>query len=220
MRTTAGGESADSRAADVVPPRRIIVLRHGQTTYNAAGIWQGRLDAPLSDLGRQQASEAAAALTPYGIDLIYTSDLSRALDTARALGAAVGVDPVCDARLREIDVGEWAGMTTTEVTEQFPDEQAAISAGDDLKRGRTGESVAEVATRADAFIRDVVLTLAPGTTMAVVSHGVTGRTLAAELVGMEQGVAWQCLGGIFNCHWVQLVEHRSGWRIERWNANR
>ncbi|MBO1765242.1 histidine phosphatase family protein [Allobranchiibius sp. GilTou38] len=220
MSTTAGGESAGSRAAEAVPPRRIIVLRHGQTTFNAAGIWQGRLDAPLSDLGRRQAQDAAAALAAYDIEVIYTSDLSRALDTARALGAAVGIDPVCDARLREIDVGEWAGMTTTEVTEQFPDEQAAITAGDDLRRGRTGESVAHVATRVDAFIEDVVSTLPPGATMAVVSHGVTGRALAAQLVGMQQGVAWHCLGGLFNCHWAQLVEHRSGWRIERWNADR
>lgn len=206
--------------ADSGRPRRIVVLRHGQTTYNAAGIWQGRLDAPLSQLGRQQAGDAAAALSAYGIDLIYSSDLSRAADTARALGAAIGIDPVYDARLREIDVGEWAGMTTVQVTEQFPDEQDAIARGEDLKRGRTGESVAEVAGRARLFLDDVVESLAPGVTAALVTHGVTGRTLCAELVGMSQGVAWQCLGGMFNCHWAGLVEHRSGWRIERWNAYR
>ena len=220
MSTSVGGPPADARPRTWTPPRRVIVLRHGQTTYNAAGIWQGHLDAPLSDLGRQQAQDAATALTSYGIDVIYASDLTRALDTARALGAATGLDPVLDARLREIDVGEWAGMTTGEVTEQFPDEQSAIAAGHDVRRGGTGETVAEVAARVGLFLDDVVQKLAPGITAALVTHGVTGRTLSAELVGMQQGVAWQCLGGIFNCHWVQIVEHRSGWRIERWNVDR
>ncbi len=201
-------------------PRRVIVLRHGQTTYNASGIWQGRLDAPLSELGREQARAAAEALTPYGIDTVYSSDLSRAADTARALGDALGLAPVLDESLREIDVGDWAGMTTVQVTAQFPDEQAAIAAGEDLKRGRTGESVQDVAARVAPFLRSVIEPLPEGATIAVVTHGVTGRTLCAELVGMDQGVAWACLGGMLNCHWAQVVSHRSGWRIERWNANR
>ena len=117
-------------------PRRIIVLRHGQTTYNAAGIWQGLLDAPLSELGREQAAEAAAALAAHDFDVIYASDLERAADTAKALGQAVGMSPVYDERLREIDVGDWSGMTTEQVTAQFPDEQDAIARGEDLKRGR------------------------------------------------------------------------------------
>ncbi len=201
-------------------PRRMIVLRHGQTTYNAAGIWQGHLDAPLSDLGHQQAVDAATALAQYDLDIIYASDLERAAHTARALGDAVGMAPIYDVRLREIDIGEWSGMTTEQVTEQFPDEQDAIARGEDLRRGRTGESVTDVADRVAPFLDDVLAQLPAGATMAVVSHGVTGRALCAQLVGMDQGTAWQCLSGMLNCHWAQLVEHRSGWRIERWNACR
>ncbi len=200
-------------------PRRVIVLRHGQTTYNAAGIWQGHLDAPLSEVGRQQASDAAAALSAYRFDVIYASDLARAAETAKALGEAVGMAPIYDARLREIDIGEWSGMTTEQVTAQFPDEQEAIARGEDLRRGRTGESVTDVADRVDPFLDDVLARLPAGATMAVVSHGVTGRALCAQLVKMEQGTAWQCLSGMLNCHWAQLVEHRTGWRIERWNAH-
>lgn len=209
-----------SSGTDRVGPRRVIVLRHGQTTYNAAGIWQGLLDAPLSDLGRQQATGAAAALSEHNFDVIYASDLERAADTAKALGAAVGMIPVYDARLREIDVGDWSGMTTEQVNARFPDEQDAIARGEDLRRGRTGESVTNVADRVSPFLDDVLEKLPAGATMAVVSHGVTGRALCAQLVGMDQGTAWQCLSGMMNCHWAQLVEHRSGWRIERWNAYR
>lgn len=209
---------SDIAVADRVAPRRVIVLRHGQTTYNAAGIWQGLLDAPLSDIGREQAAAAASALSAHRIDVIYSSDLSRAADTACVVGKAIGLEPVYDVRLREIDVGEWSGMTTEEVTAKFPDEQTAIARGEDLRRGRTGESVTDVAERVQPFLDEVVAQLAPGATLLVVSHGVTGRALCARLAGMEQGVAWHCLSGMFNCRWAQLVEHRSGWRIEQWNA--
>lgn len=202
------------------PPRRIIVLRHGQTTYNAAGIWQGQLDAPLSELGREQARDAAAALMGQGIDAIYASDLSRAADTARALGAACRLPPVFDARLREINVGEWSGMTTAEVTAQFPAEQTAINDGADLKRGRTGESVADVARRLASFENDVIDPLQDGATVALVTHGVTGRTFCAQLAGMPQGVAWRSMSGMMNCHWAEVVGHSTGWRIEKWNAHR
>lgn len=202
------------------PPRRIIVVRHGQTTYNAAGIWQGQLDAPLSELGREQARDAAAALMGQGIEAIYASDLSRAADTARALGAACRLSPVFDARLREINVGEWSGMTTAEVTAQFPAEQTAINDGEDLRRGRTGESVADVARRLTSFEHDVLNQLDDGATVALVTHGVTGRALCAQLAGMPQGIAWRSLSGMMNCHWAEVVQHRTGWRIEKWNAYR
>lgn len=202
------------------PPRRIIVLRHGQTTYNAAGIWQGQLDAPLSELGREQARDAAAALMGQGIDVIYASDLSRAADTARALGAACRLAPIFDTRLREINVGEWAGMTTAEVTAQYPDEQTAINDGEDLKRGLTGESVGDVVRRLKSFEQDVLDRLDVGATVALVTHGVTGRTLCAQLTEMPQGVAWRSVSGMMNCHWAEVVEHRTGWRIEKWNAHR
>lgn len=201
------------------PPRRLIVLRHGQTTYNAAGIWQGQLDAPLSDLGREQAREAAAALASLDIDTIYASDLMRAADTARALGTACGLEPIFDERLREIHVGDWSGMTTVQVTEQFPDEQSAINDGQDLKRGRTGESVGDVSARLASFEQDVLAQLDEGVTVALATHGVTGRALCADLCGMPQGIAWQTLSGLRNCHWALLVQHRTGWRIEQWNAH-
>lgn len=201
------------------PPRRIIVLRHGQTTHNAAGIWQGHLDAPLSDLGRQQALDAAAALSAYDIDIIYASDLSRAADTAQALGQACGLTPIFDARLREINIGDWTGMTTAQVTEKFPHEQSAIDDGQDLKRGRTGESVADVSIRLASFEQDVLAHLDEGVTVALATHGVTGRALCADLCGMPQGIAWQSLSGMGNCHWAVLVQHLKGWRVEQWNAH-
>ncbi len=119
-------------------PRRVIVLRHGQTDHNAAGIWQGQLDSHLSDVGRAQAADAAAELSAFAIDRVLASDLSRAAETGRVVAEAVGVVLEIDPRFREIHAGEWQGLTGAQVREQFPEDQDKLLSGEDFKRGRTG----------------------------------------------------------------------------------
>lgn len=84
-------------------------LRHGETTWNAIGRTQGQLDAPLSDLGRRQALEAAEALKGHSIERIVASPLSRARDTAEAASAALGLPVSFDDELMEFHAGEWQG---------------------------------------------------------------------------------------------------------------
>jgi hypothetical protein len=136
--------------------RTLIVWRHGQTDHNASGIWQGQLDTPLSDKGREQALTAAGALAAYNPSVIVSSDLQRAADTARALGSRIGVQVRYDERLREVHAGLWQGMTAGDVAEQFPVEQAALMAGEDIPRGVHGESMGQVAARTRAAVEDVV----------------------------------------------------------------
>ncbi|MFC6714452.1 histidine phosphatase family protein [Branchiibius cervicis] len=109
--------------------RRLIIWRHGQTTYNAEGRWQGQLDVPLSELGREQARAGAHALLAYDIDAIWASDLSRASATAESLAQLVDLPIAFDKRFREIDAGSWSGMTAAEVKEQYADMQARVEAG-------------------------------------------------------------------------------------------
>jgi probable phosphoglycerate mutase len=98
---------------------RILVVRHGESEWNAAGRWQGHADPPLSDRGEQQARAAADRLGAVGA--IVASDLRRAATTAVLISQGLGVGPVIvDARLRERDVGEWTGLTRQEIDEQFP----------------------------------------------------------------------------------------------------
>src|SRR5438270_13849486 len=92
------------------PPRRdwrVVLLRHGRTEWNASGRFQGQMDSPLDGIGRAQAEAAAIAVAPMRPDAIVTSDLSRAQDTAAAVAKEAGVEPVADARLREIFLGTW-----------------------------------------------------------------------------------------------------------------
>lgn len=198
--------------------RRIVVWRHGQSTCNAAGIWQGHLDAPLSEVGVNQARMAAPAVAAYEPSVIVASDLQRARNTAATLADLLGLPVRIDPRFREINVGNWAGMTTAQVTERWPAEQDALARGDDIRRGETGETLAEVATRAHAGLLDVIAELDDGQTAVVAAHGVSGRAAVAALAGIEQHVAWQALAGLGNAHWAVLGEGRSGWRVEEWNG--
>ena len=200
--------------------RRLIIWRHGQTGHNARGVWQGQTDVPLSDKGRLQATKAAVHLADYKPCEIVTSDLSRAAMTADALATVLGLTPLVDERLREIDVGKWSGMDGSQVRERYADVLDRIDAGEDLPRGVTGETVTQVTERAREAADEVILRLPPGECAVLASHGVTSRSLAASLVGMDQHTAWVTLAGMDNCRWTTLVESRTGWRIEGWNLCR
>jgi broad specificity phosphatase PhoE len=198
--------------------RTLIIWRHGETDHNASGIWQGQLDTSLSDKGREQALRAAAVLAAYDPSMIVSSDLQRAADTAGSLASRVGLQVRYDERLREIHAGRWQGMTAGDVAEQFPVEQAALQAGEDIQRGVHGESMGQVAQRTRAAVDDVLANLAPGDTAVIATHGVAGRTVVAGLVGLDQHTAWQSFAGLHNCHWAEVHEYARAWRIVTWNV--
>lgn len=100
--------------------RRLLLIRHGQTTYNATGRMQGHLDTELSDVGYSQARAAADLLEGKDITAIVSSDLIRARETAEIIARRLGLEASVDKRLRETHLGEWQGMTSAEVDEQFP----------------------------------------------------------------------------------------------------
>jgi len=198
--------------------RTLIIWRHGETDHNASGIWQGQLDTALSDKGREQALTAASAIATYSPSVIVSSDLQRAADTARSLASRVGLQVRYDERLREIHAGLWQGMTAGDVAEQFPVEQAALLAGEDIQRGVHGESLGQVAERTRAAADELLADLAPGDCAVIATHGVAGRTVVASLVGLDQHTAWQSFAGLHNCHWAELHEYASAWRIVAWNV--
>ncbi|MEP7194081.1 MAG: histidine phosphatase family protein [Actinomycetota bacterium] len=198
--------------------RSLIIWRHGETDHNVSGIWQGQLDTPLSGKGREQARAASVLLSGYKPSVIVSSDLQRAADTASTLAELVGVPVRQDERLREIHAGLWQGMTAGDVAEQFPAEQAALMEGEDIQRGVHGESLWQVAARTRAAADELLGELPPAGCAVIATHGVSGRTVVASLVGLDQQTAWQSLGGLQNCHWAELREYRRGWRIVAWNV--
>jgi probable phosphoglycerate mutase len=184
-----GGRPAGRYGARVPDPRVLLVVRHGQSTWNADGRWQGQADPPLSPLGEEQA--AAAARTLGACDAVYASDLERAHRTAGIVAAAVLAGGegavVTDPRLRERHAGEWTGLTRGEIEARDP---GALADG---RRPRGFEPDAVLAERGLAALRDCARALPAGGTALVVTHGGLIRSVVRVLG--DEGEAVPNLGG-------------------------
>jgi len=202
-----------------VTAARIILWRHGRTPWNLENRFQGQADIGLDDVGRAQAARAAVALAACRPAVLWSSDLSRARDTARALADLTGLPVTTDRRLREIHVGSWEGLLGGEVAQVDPEGSRRLRAGEDVRRSATGESPSEVGTRVAAALQDLADSAPDGSTVVAASHGLAGRVGVAELVGLPAEHR-RLLGGLDNCAWVSVDRHRSGryWRIEQYNV--
>ncbi len=160
-------------------------------------------------MGRAQSLAAAAVLAELAPDVVVTSDLVRARDTARALLPESRVD----ARLRELDLGAWQGLTSEQARERYPDEHAAWRAGRDTPRGG-GETYLQAGQRAVACL---VEHLPETGTLLAVTHGGTARAALGVLLELPQD-SWGRLVPLGNACWSVLVEGDIGWRLERHNA--
>ena len=164
---------------------RLLLLRHGQSTWNAAGRWQGWADPPLTPLGEAQAQGAAAALEGAGITAVAASDLERARRTAELIAAHLGLDGVrVDARLRERDGGEWSGMQRAEIIERFPGMLEAWREGR-LERPPGGERDVDLLARVSEVLEE--LATLDGT-VAVVTHGGVIHAVVHDLGGTAVGI--------------------------------
>lgn len=194
------------------PARRLVLLRHGQTSWNAERRIQGQLDSHLDETGVLQAKQVAPAIAALAPTLLHASDLSRARRTAEIVGEACGLAPVLDERLREQRLGERQGTTHEEYAAAHPDEFARFKAG--AWDGIPGaETAAEVAERYVAALHALVDGLDAGQTGVAVSHGAAIRTGVAAFLGWPSRVAAD-LAGLGNCCRVELVESSLGsWRL-------
>jgi len=154
------------------PTTRLLLVRHGQTPWNAAGRWQGFGDPGLTDLGRQQAEALAAELlatADRNWHRIIASDLGRALETARILSHALELSVEIDHRLRELDVGEWTGLTRAEIEMRDPETLRDFESGEPSVRPGKGESRIEIRMRTRDCVRDLARRYS-GEGLIVVTH--------------------------------------------------
>ncbi|MBE7186730.1 histidine phosphatase family protein [Jatrophihabitans endophyticus] len=198
--------------------RRVLLLRHGRTAWNAQRRFQGQADPPLDEVGRSQAWEVGALMAAVRPDVIVSSDLARALQTAEIVGEVARLPVLADARLRERGLGHWEGLTRDEVREAHPDEFADWAAGRDVSR-RGGETREQVATRALAAFADIP----EAEVLLLVTHSATAMALTNALLGIEQ--RQHPLGPLANCHWSELYaeSHDDGdrvWRLRGHNLGR
>jgi glucosyl-3-phosphoglycerate phosphatase len=198
--------------------QRVVLVRHGETDHNAGGVWQGQLDTVLSDVGVEQARAAGRAIAAYRPTRVVASDLARAAVTARHVAEATGAELTLDPRWREIHVGQWQGLHTSEVRARYADLLEQMDVGD-IRRGVDGETLAEVGRRTGESLRELVEGLAEGECVVVVAHGVSTRAAVADLLGIDQLLATRALRTMGNCHWAELAQSRTGWQLSTWNAH-
>ncbi|MBU6530543.1 histidine phosphatase family protein [Streptomyces sp. NPDC057245] len=196
--------------------RRVILWRHGQTSWNVERRFQGSTDVELTGTGVAQARRAAQLLVHLKPDAIVASDLVRAANTAAELAVLTGLEVTPEEGLRETYAGAWQGLTHEEIIARYGDEYAAWKRGEPVRRGG-GELETEVADRAAPVVLRHAEKLPEDGTLVVVSHGGTIRTTIGRLLGLEPH-SWESLGGLTNCCWSVLGEGARGWRLLEHNA--
>lgn len=176
MTTSAVSAASPASISSAAAPTDIILIRHGETAWNAERRLQGHLDIPLNVEGERQAGLLAAALAAEGtrIDLLVSSDLARARQTAQAVADRLGLPLAIEPALRERGYGGFEGLLYSEIEARFPHEFAAWQARDIDGRLPEGKNAGETFRGFFARATGAILALGaehPGRTLALVAHG-------------------------------------------------
>lgn len=180
----------------------LLLVRHGETDWNRDRRFQGHADPPLNDAGREQADALAAELAGERIELVYTSDLARARETAEIVAARLSADVVAMGDLREIDVGDWQGLTWPEIEERYPEGARAWHEHGQGWKG--GETYDELGKRVVAALRRIAADH-PEKRVLVVGHGGTIRAARAFLEGVSVVESRSRSRPIGNCEVFRVV---------------
>jgi broad specificity phosphatase PhoE len=170
-------------------PVRILLTRHGETVFNVEGRWQGQADSPLTERGVAQARQLAGALAEEPIAAVYSSDLGRAMGTAREVALAHGLEVMAEPRLREIHVGGFAGLNRAQIEAGFGDLLHRWAYHPATMRLPGGETLAEAQTRALAFLGERMPRHAEQT-VVVVAHGAIGQAILVAAMGRSVADLW------------------------------
>jgi broad specificity phosphatase PhoE len=175
-------------------PTALLLARHGETDWNRERRFQGHADRPLNDVGRRQASELAELLRVDAIATVYTSPLKRASETACIISTQLGLEPRELEALREIDVGDWEGLTIEEVRARYPEKlEVAWHAG-----WPNGETHEELGARVLPALLELE-SLHLGETVLGVTHAGPIRAALAAAAGLTHEESRSQIGPLENC---------------------
>lgn len=168
---------------------KLIVIRHAESEWNPIGRYQGLLDPDLTERGIKQAQRLAQVLKKENIFAIFASPLKRAFKTAQIIGEAVGIEPVKEERIIEIDHGVWSGMLVDEVKEKFPKDFEMWLKEPHKVKFPEGESLEDVFSRVKDFLKEI-LEKYNEKTIAMVSHTVPIRCLYCAVLDVDLSKFW------------------------------
>ncbi len=180
---------------------QLCLLRHGQTDWNVEGRWQGHSDTPLNSTGLDQARQAAEELKSTAFESLYSSDLQRARETAQAVAHFHNLPVKIDARLRELNLGDWEGKLLMDVPQLYPAAWAERQAHPLESRPPGGESVPELAQRVQQAIDAICMENSRGPVL-IVSHGLALATVLCLVQGHPLSEAYERIPS--NAHPIYL----------------
>lgn len=186
----------------------LYFVRHGETVWNHSGRYQGMTDVPLSETGKRQAARTEDFFRDIPLDGVYSSDLSRAVDTARGIAESHHLTLQKDSRLRELSFGDWEGLTYDEIEARWPGSIESMYRKPAEIRISGGETFGEVEKRASAAVQDIMGSREEKTFL-IVSHGGTIRTMLCSLLGLPLDKAWTFCQANANVSCVLCSEDRN-----------
>ncbi|MBQ9367721.1 MAG: histidine phosphatase family protein [Victivallales bacterium] len=190
----------------------MFAIRHGQSVANQTNVIQGQTSTPLSELGLKQAAALGRRLVNVRFDAVYSSDLERAMQTARF--AAPYMEPIPCVELREWNLGIFQGLTRAQVEERYPVEWESFLNGAPDFRIPDGESSIEVHERVVGFLKRLETEVSGGRIL-VVSHCGAIRSMLKHILGMEN--AWPIRPQLTNTAISRFICKEGLWQLVTWN---
>jgi probable phosphoglycerate mutase len=179
----------------------LLLARHGVTDWNRDGRWQGHSNTPLNEEGRRQAHGLAEELDE--VDVVYSSDLARARETAEIVAERLGLDVQTDRRLRERGFGAWEGLSSVEIERDFPEAHARWRSGEGFG-AEDAEPFDAFEARIHSFLEDVVKRH-PDDNVLVISHGGSIRVIHALAAGLDYVRDHMSIPAVANCAVARYV---------------
>jgi probable phosphoglycerate mutase len=192
---------------------RFIVVRHGETAWNAQARIQGHLDSPLNEEGMAQALLLAEHLAPEPFDHLYASDLGRALQTAQPLADRTGKQPIPNPQLRERGLGVFQGLTAAECQRAYPEDYRRFHSRDPDHAMPGGESIRELNRRVAALFEELASRHSGGCVVAV-THGGVLDALYRHVTRMPLDQPRDF--PVYNASVNRIRREADGWTLESW----
>lgn len=198
-------------------PTRVVAIRHGETDWNAGARLQGQIDIALNQVGRAQVARLAQALRDEGLSAVFSSDLERAADTARAFAEPLGLPLVLDASLRERAFGHFEGKTYDEIAQHWPQGAQRWRSRDPDFAPEGGETLAGFQARS-VVAAERIATAHAGSCIALVTHGGVLDALYRAAVRIPIGAprTWQLGNASIN----RLLHTAQGFALVGWDDRR
>jgi broad specificity phosphatase PhoE len=169
---------------------RVYLVRHGTTEWNKEEIFRGRADCKLNETGQAEARALAGYFRDIPVEVIYSSPLSRAVETAQAIASAKGLRVFSDPAFLDMDFGAWQGLPLSEVKEKYPELYRRWRERPQEVTFSGGESLAQVRVRAWEGLTRVVRENAEKTVL-IISHRVINKVLICAVLGLDDSHFWQ-----------------------------